>query len=121
MLLLMKMESIEHARFRALAQIFVDKDKAVEVFEEYMKIAFPYLEATKRRGKEEAFKALESWVKQGPLGVTPIPMPKIRSKLKERIVSRDNRTRSRKEVNELYKKMGSGMPWESQPEHKHRT
>ncbi len=108
MLLLMKHEEIEHARFRALAQIYVDKEKAQEVFDDYMKAAFPYMEAAKRRDKDEAFQTLKKWVDQGPLAVTPIPMPTMRSKLRERV----SRSRSREEANAFYKKLGSVIPYE---------
>lgn len=109
MLLLMKLEAVEHARFRALAQILVDKDKGQEVFDEYMKVAFPYMEASKDRGKKDAHRALEQWVKQGAFGVTPMQQPTMRSKLKTRMASRSSPP-SRHEINSLYNKLDHTMP-----------
>lgn len=109
MLLLMKLEAVEHARFRALAQILVNADKGQEVFDEYMKVAFPYMEATKEKGKKEAHKVLESWVKQGALGVTPMQQPTMRSKLKTRMASRSS-PQTQQELDSFYNKLDHTMP-----------
>ena len=104
-LLLMKLESIEHARFRALAQITVDKDKGVEAFEEYMKIAFPYLDAAKRRDRKEFTDLLQQEIMRGPLRVIHVAQKKVRSRLKDRYVKRQA-PRPQQELNQLYSKMG---------------
>lgn len=92
-LLLHKLEDIEHARLRAVVQVLVDRKQGVEAFEDYMKIAFPYLEGRKRREKEDAKKLLASWITEGPLKVTPMGHDqRIRSKLKQRVASRLSRS-----------------------------
>ena len=88
-LLLDRLEDVEHARFRALAQIIIDKDSGIEAFEDYMKIAFPSLQGRKQKQKEEAKAALMSWIQEGPLKVTPMVQPgAARSRLKSRVVAR---------------------------------
>ena len=86
-LLLDRLEDIEHARFRALAQIIVDKEAGVEAFEDYMKIAFPFLEGRKQSKTQEVYDALRSWIAEGPLKVTPT-VTQRRSRMKERVVAR---------------------------------
>jgi len=99
MLLMMKLETIEHARFRALSQIIIDQEKGVEAFEEYMKLAFPYLEAVKSRDKEQLLEILHREVKRGPLLITPMKQPTVTSRLRKRV---EARKRSREEQNKLY-------------------
>lgn len=101
----MKIESIEHARFRALAQILVSKEQGVEAFEEYMKVAFPYLEATKRRTHEQATQILKQEIGRGPIVVTPQQTTAIKSKLRQRVVSTAKPIDSK-----LYGKMGRSIP-----------
>lgn len=103
----MKMESIEHARFRALAQILVNKEKGAEAFEEYMKLAFPYLEASKRRTNAEAIKILEQEIKRGPIAVKPQTPTHLKSKIRNRIEQAKPHT---KEASRIYDKMGRSMP-----------
>lgn len=91
-LLLDRLEDIEHARFRALAQIVLvsgaeKQDAGIEAFEDYMKIAFPSLEGRKKAKAEEAYDALRSWIAEGPLKVTPL-ISQRRSRLKERVMAR---------------------------------
>lgn len=105
-LLLMRLENIEHAKFRAQAQIHLDPEKGVEVFEEYMKVAFPYLESAKKQEKADHIKALEAWTKQGPMVVTPMLSPKLQSRMKHRIIDRDVKPNPER-ADRLYKKMGS--------------
>jgi len=80
-LLRMKQEAIEHAKLRAIAQIIIDKEKGAEAFEEYMKLAFPYAEATKRREKDHYIKMLNDEISKGSLRVTPMENPVMRSKI----------------------------------------
>jgi len=103
-LLLMKQESIEHARFRALAQITIDNEKGVEAFEEYMKIAFPYLESAKSQDRKKFIDLLQKEASRGPIGVTAVPEPKIRSKLKRKMSSVTPEMKQR--ADKLYKKLG---------------
>jgi hypothetical protein len=105
----MKLESIEHARFRALAQILVSKEHGTEAFDEYMKIAFPYLEASKRRSQEQAIKMLEQEIKRGPFAISAQQQPVLKSKMQSRILSR-KKPQTREEADALYRRMGGAMP-----------
>jgi hypothetical protein len=100
----MRLESIEHAKFRALAQIEIDKEKGVEAFEEYMKIAFPYLEAAKKRDRKQYLELLQKEIKQGALVVKPLGTGKAKSRLRTRVVERAH-PRTKQELDRLYKKM----------------
>ena len=107
-MLLMRLESIEHARFRASAQIIIDKDKGVEAFEDYMKIAFPYLDALKRRDRGEFLKALNKEVARGAITVTPVMPTRIKSKLKTRMVQR-SKPQTREEADRLYQRLNAEL------------
>lgn len=98
------MENIEHAKFRAQAQIFMDQEQGVEAFEEYMKIAFPYLESVKQREKADHIKALEDWVGRGPMKITPMLAPKMQSRMKHKVVSSERKVDPEK-ANKLYEKI----------------
>jgi hypothetical protein len=105
-LLLIQQEAIEHARFRALAQIIVDQEKGVEAFEEYMKIAFPYLTSAKRREKQQYIELLKKEAMRGPIGVTPVTMPSVNSRMKKKLMTPAKRA----ETNSLYQKLGDTIP-----------
>lgn len=78
-----RQEDVEQARFRAIAQLIYDKEKGAEAFEDYMKIAFPYLTGKRKAQAQDAKRALEDEVKKGMLKVTPLGMP-WKSKLSQR-------------------------------------
>lgn len=103
-LLLVKQETVEHAKFRALSQIIIDKNKGIEAFEEYMKVAFPYLEAIKKRERVEPMKQLKEWVSRGPMSIRVLSQPKLSS----RVVTAKSRTQPQTAAEEkrLYKKIG---------------
>lgn len=104
-----RQETIEHARFRALAQITLTvgiesseaREEGTKAFDDYMKVAFPNLES-KRKQKEIATKqALSDWIKQGPLKVTPsMQARKLKSRMVQRVQEVDHGRSSR-----LYTKM----------------
>lgn len=104
----MRIEATEHAKFRALAQILVDKDKAKEVFDEYMAVAFPYMEATKRLDKEEAKKVLAEWVSRGALGIREVKLPTLASRMKQNVDT--NKAPNTARLNRLYGRMGQTVP-----------
>lgn len=107
-LLHMKHEEINHARIRALAQIMVNKEKGPEVFEEYMKSAFPWIETVKKRTNQEQIKVLLEEVNKGALSIKgPLWQKPIQSRLKARVVERN---RSNEEIDALYKKLGPVLP-----------
>lgn len=81
--LLDRLEDIEHARFRALAQIIVDKEEGAKAFEDYMNIAFPSLAQRKKKREEQMKKLLTAWTSIGGLKVTPLtPLGGGKSKMK---------------------------------------
>lgn len=82
--LLDRLEDIEHARFRALAQILVNKEEGAKAFEEYMAIAFPSIALRKKKRGEDMAKVLKAWTSSGPLRVIPLMPLQGRSKLKAR-------------------------------------
>ena len=108
-MLLMRLESIEHSKFRASAQLIIDKEKGVEAFEAYMKAAFPYLEATKREQNRDVMTQLSKEVKKGAIQIRPMVEQKVRSKLKTRLVKRAT-PKTKKESNALYGKLGDTVP-----------
>ena len=111
MFLLNRLEDIEHARFRALAQLIADKEEGIKAFEKYMQIAFPALALQKRQKDEETKKVLAQWLARGPMRVTPITPPTIRSRMMTRVVKVD----TDEKANALYRQLGSlNKPWASQ-------
>lgn len=106
----MKLEDIEHAKLRALAQIVMDKDKGVEAFDDYMKKAFPYLESMKNKEKSDHIQALERWVKSGPMKITPLTTPSMKSRMKSRAASGPKSKVDAKKADALYSKLGSTLP-----------
>jgi len=108
-LLLMKQENIEHARFRALAQIMINQEKGVEAFEEYMKMAFPYLEATKRKQSEGVAKMIDAEIRRGAFAITPQAQTPIKSKMHSKAATRKVGL-TRDQADSLYGKMGRAIP-----------
>jgi hypothetical protein len=85
-----RLEDIEHARFRALAQLLIDKTEGAKAFEAYIKIAFPSAEQRKKQQDQNLKKILFDWTSRGPLKVTPIAEPRATSKMKSRAVRVQN-------------------------------
>lgn len=110
MLYVLKKEQVEHARLRALAQAIIAKEKGKEVFDEYMKVAFPWLETQKKRDKDDHMKLLMDEVKKGGMSVRPLwQETKGKSRLKTKVVSGGEK-RSSKDRNKLYSKLGKSIP-----------
>ena len=105
-LVLIQQEAIEHSRFRALAQLIIDQEKGLEAFEEYMKLAFPYLTSAKRRERQQYVDLLQKETMRGPIGVTPIATPTVHSRMKKKLMTPDQRTAS----DRLYRKLGDTVP-----------
>jgi hypothetical protein len=114
MLYVLKKEQIEHARLRALAQSIIAKEKGKEVFDEYMKVAFPWLETQKKRDHAEHIRILNDEVKKGGLAIKPLwkgQENRMRSRLKTKVVDRTDAPRKTAEqMNQLYKKLGKVVP-----------
>lgn len=114
MLYVLKKEQIEHARLRALAQSIIAKEKGKEVFDEYMKVAFPWLETQKKRDVSEHIRILNDEVKRGGLGIKPLwsgQDSRMRSRLKTKVVEREGAPRkSSEQMNKFYEKLGRVVP-----------
>ena len=95
--MLMK-ERIDHAKIRAIVQGMIDKEKGVEVFEDYMKVAFPWIAVASRREKDAYIKVLQEEIKRthGALQITATHAPpsKVRSRLKEKAAASAPSTRN---------------------------
>lgn len=85
-----RLEDIEHMKFRALAQLLLNKEDGQKAFEEYMKIAFPSLARKKEEEKNNLTKLLKAWTGLGPLKVTKMPELSLQSRMKTRAVQVDN-------------------------------
>lgn len=105
-LYVLQKEQVEHARLRALAQGIVNKEKAVEAFEQYQQTAFPWIETQKRRDAQGFIKLLSEEVKRGAMGIRPLWEKPLRSRLKTRVVQR----RSESAMDDLYGKLGMMVP-----------
>lgn len=78
LLVMDRLEDVEHARFRALAQMVLEigaeeRDQGVEAFDQYLSKAFPGRENKERKKKEQVMDMLKWWVNSGPLNVKPMP------------------------------------------------
>jgi hypothetical protein len=96
-----KIEVTDLSKFRALAQLIVDKDKGIEAFEEYIKIAFPGVESAKNREKSDVHKQLKNWTESGAIRITPMEEPGGRSKMKTRKVQVTKDARAQKFYDKL--------------------
>jgi len=98
-----RLESIDHARFRALAQLVIEAnsdthEQGLEAFEDYMQVAFPGTADKKKKEKDKVLDQLKWWVNRGPLTATPMPefdRKKGKSRMVHRIAQVDNGDRNR--------------------------
>lgn len=104
----MKLEAIEHARFRALSQLIIDKDKGIDAFEEYMKVAFPYLAAGKKHEREWFTNRVKEEIARGPMGIRPMVAPRMRSRITEAKAKRTKPLTAAEEQS-LYRKIGRSI------------
>jgi hypothetical protein len=109
MAFVLKKEQVEHSRLRALAQAIISKEKGKEVFDDYMKVAFPWLETSKKKEHEDHVRILKEEVKKG-LVIRPLQESRVKSRFKTRVVEREAPARSVEDQNALYKKLGKVIP-----------
>jgi hypothetical protein len=83
--LLDRLEDIEHAKFRALAQLQLDQESGVKAFEDYLNIAFPGLAMKRKKRDEESKKVLDWWTGLGGLKVRPMIPERGKSRVKVRM------------------------------------
>lgn len=107
LLYVMKERNITFLRDLALAQVIANKK--YDVFEDYQKELFPWLETAKKRERVDHIKKLMEEVRRGPITVTAAHVPSVKSRLgnKVRKVVVDDAVR--KQQNDLYKKIGSSF------------
>lgn len=118
MLLILKKEQVEFARLRVLTQSFINKEKGPEVFDEFRKMAFPWVETQRGRDRQEHIKLLQEEVKRGVLGIQPLweNNKQVRSRLRTRVIETTKdvptniRTKSTPAERRIYQKMGSVIP-----------
>ncbi len=110
----LKKDLIEHARLRALATALINKEKAAEIFEEYRKEAFPWVETQQKRDREATIRLLNEEIKRGSLGIRPLweATKKVRSRMKTKVIEADRPLlqRSKEEMDRLYNKLGPVRP-----------
>jgi hypothetical protein len=106
LLLIIRKDEIEHAATRVLTQAQVNSEAAPKMFEEYIKIRYPYLEVAKQREKDEAIRMLLAEVKKGPFVIQPMGEPKLRSKLHKAV----QRNTDPGVTSRLMSKIGRAMP-----------
>lgn len=111
-LLQLKKEYIEYARLRALAQSIIDREKGPEAFDDFKKVALPWVETQKQREQAETIKFLQEEIKRGAFTVTPHLMPNaaVRSRLKTKVVEADSREVDPALRKALSKKIGAIVP-----------
>jgi hypothetical protein len=111
----LKREEIAYMRDLAMAQIQVSKDKGIELFNEYRKAMFPWVDTATKREETNHKKILEQFVKAGPIGVRPLQEKRLRSRMvhrkemKQDMTEEQKREKKRKQ-DELYAKLGKTIP-----------
>lgn len=115
MLLVLKKDHIEFTRLRALAQAMINKEKGPEAFDEFKKVAFPWVQTQQKRDQQATIKVLMDEVQKGALAIKGglwdnTPTRSIRSRLRTKIIETESTQRaaaSTPEMKQIYKKMGS--------------
>jgi len=95
----------EFTRLKLLIQAVVDKEEGLKAFNDFTGEAFPYIEATRKKDKQQHIETLMKELKRGVLAVKPIQEEKMRSRLKSRLIERSE-VRSAKEQSKFYEKLG---------------
>lgn len=91
-LFVLKREQVAYARDRALVQSLIVKEKGPEAFEEFRKLAFPWVEVQKGRDREDHIRILQEEIKRGVLTVTPAEGPKkaVKSRLRTQLAESES-------------------------------
>ena len=106
--LLLRKDQIEYMRTRAIVQALVNKDAADEALKNYSETQMPYLSRIKKDDRSQHIKRLMSEVARGPMAITPVMQKQVKSKLKTRVVER-NQTSTEEQVavhRRISKKLG---------------
>jgi hypothetical protein len=102
-------ERSNHARLRAVVQSTVDKEQGVQAFEDYMKVAFPWIETAKGRERMDYMKKLVNEVRRGPLSVSPMAMPRVKSRTREKL-EKNQAKPDPAAMSRLYEKLAKKAP-----------
>lgn len=100
----MRQQNIAFLSQLALAQVIINKKS--DTFEDLRKEMFPWLETIKEKDKTEHIKKLFSEIKDGPLAVSALAVPSVKSRLNKQ-VKRLRKPADEDALNDLYKKTGS--------------
>ena len=84
MQLVVNEEHAEQLKFRSLAQLLVNPDKGVEAFSEYLSNAYPRRQGAKTESSSKVKEILAREAALGPLNVTPLRSPGVRTGLEQR-------------------------------------
>lgn len=103
--LLIRKDQIEFTRTRAIVQALVNKDEADNALKTYRDAQMPYLPRIQKDDRQKHIQRLMSEVARGPMQITPVMQPKVRSKLKTRVVQRSEEERATAQ-RRLSKKIG---------------
>jgi len=112
---LQRLEDIEHARWKALVQILVeasqnDVKQGLKAWEQYTQIAFPYLEAQKKQQSKHIKQLMDQEMSRGPVAVTSLlPNRRVRSTLKQ-AASEAAPGRVPVNLRDFYNKLGRSIP-----------
>lgn len=87
--LLLRKDQIEYMRTRAIVQALVNKDAADDALKSYSEAQMPYLVGIKRTDRSQHISKLMSEVSRGPMAVSPVMQKQVKSKLKHRVVARE--------------------------------
>lgn len=99
-------DEIEHSRLTVLAQIAVNPEAGIKAYQDYLKVAFPYLKTSQQREYSDITKIIEREMKMFKDGI-PISVSKkapARSRLREQV---DKNAVSR--TDKLFKKIGMSL------------
>lgn len=99
--LLERLEDIEHAKFRALAQLIADKEEGAKAFEDYLQVAFPTLALRRQKQDEETKKVLNWWTSFKSIEVTPLVPPQIVSRMNAKKMQGQQHTRAEGIYNQI--------------------
>ena len=109
LLLLVQKDRIEHAATKMLTQAQINPEAGPKAFDEYIKIRYPYLETAKKREHDEVINILKSEVGKGPLVITPLGDPSVKSKIYRKI-ERAEHENAAEVASRLMTKIGRVMP-----------
>lgn len=111
LLYVLKKDHVEYAKFRALAQAMVNKEKGPEAFDEFRKTAFPWVETQQKRDRESHIKLLTDEIKKGSLSIKPLweQTKSIRSRLKTRVVESESPSDGQRNSNVDMKKINARL------------